>query len=387
MHTNKTEEAISQEIIAMKEVLGTKLLIPAHHYQQQEVAALGDVIGDSYKLALLASRTEARYILLCGVRFMAESAAILSRPEQRVIIPDTRAGCPMADMMSLPSMRSALDQLESITGKPVAPLTYMNSYGDVKALTGEKGGAICTSSNAEKLLSYYIEQNIPIFFSPDYNLGINSAIKLGLSYKKIFTLQGDGTILPVQDPVKSPGTGSPALEPGSADPSQGLLFIWDGYCRVHKRFSTTQAEQVRQEYPGIKVIVHPECDPSLVAASDDAGSTGKLYSILKEAPDGTSWAVGTELNFVRRAAADFPNKRIIPLHNSICGNMARIGLEQVHKSLSSILAYDQARPAEDASSPGEEEGLPQLPGLIEVSPEVKRYAEAALRRMIELTEG
>lgn len=366
MDNHGREKELSREIIGLKKELGDKLIIPAHHYEKQDVTAISDVIGDSYKLALLASRTDARYILLCGVRFMAESAAILARPEQRVISPDIAAGCPMADMINRSAMDKALDRLVSLTGRQVLPVTYMNSYGDVKALTGERGGAICTSSNAGKILSHYMEQDMPVFFSPDYNLGINTAKKLGIPEEKIFTVRRDGSLVPV-----------PGQEAG-ADPARGLLFIWDGYCRVHTVFTTDHVAQVRARYPEIRVIVHPECDPSILGASDQAGSTERLYSILQDAPAGSSWAVGTELNFVRRAAADFPDKTIIPLHESLCYNMARIGLEQVHQSLSAITAFEEAREA------GRE--LPGLPGLIRVSDQVKDHGDGALRRMIELTE-
>lgn len=364
MTTPSAIRELEEEIRSIKKALGNKLFIAAHHYQRGEVVAISDCIGDSYRLAVESAKTSARYILLCGVRFMAESAAILARENQMVISPDLRAGCPMADMINLPLMLKALEQLDGVVGRPVVPLTYMNSYAEVKALTGERGGAICTSSNAEELLSYYIARKEPVFFSPDFNLGINTARRLGFPLEKIFKIDRQGSLSALK------GESVASMPP----PAEGLLFLWDGYCHVHKAFTVADVERVRTSHPGIKVLVHPECDPEVVAASDGAGSTEWLYRMLRAAPAGSSWAIGTELNFVYRAAAELPEKKIIPLRESLCPNMARIGLEEVLKALRRILDYEN-----------DSRGV-ALP-VVSVAPLAKNQAKAALSRMIELTEG
>jgi len=270
----------------------------------------------------------------------------------------------MADMINLPLMLKALEQLDGVVGRPVVPLTYMNSYAEVKALTGERGGAICTSSNAEKILSHYMEGKEPVFFSPDFNLGINTARRLGLSLEKIFKIDQQGNVSSLSGGVVA------SMFP----PADGVLFLWDGYCHVHKAFTVADVERVRACYSDIKVLVHPECDPEVVAASDGAGSTEWLYRMLRAAPAGSCWAIGTELNFVYRAAAEFPEKKIVPLRESLCPNMARIGLEEVLKALRLILDYENGAPGTVLS-------------VVSVPPLAKTQAKAALSRMIELTEG
>ncbi len=346
---------LSAKVVALKRELGPKVVIPAHHYQPPEVVSTSDFIGDSYKLAVMASKTEAEYILLCGVRFMAESAAILAKPGQTTLTPDPVSGCPMADMIDELSFKVQITKLEKIAGKPVVPVTYMNSYADVKAMTGEHGGAICTSSNAAKIVKHYIDNEQPVFFSPDYNLGINTVEKLGLPQDRIFAVDKSGALK------------------GSGDPEKGLMFIWDGYCHVHKLFTVADIDRTRREHEGIRVIVHPECNREVVGHADAQGSTEGMYKMLKEAPSGSVWAVGTEINFVRRAALDFPDKVIVPLRESLCFNMARINLEKVLHSLESIQAHIQNRDA-------------PLHYKISVDGRGRANAEKALRKMIELAE-
>ncbi|MCX7655955.1 MAG: quinolinate synthase NadA [Treponemataceae bacterium] len=359
-----SEEELKREILQLKDALGTKLFIAAHHYQRPEVVEISDCIGDSYKLAVEAAKTSASYILLCGVRFMAESAAILARSDQLVICPDLRAGCPMADMISLPRMMESLDKLNSLIGRSVVPLTYMNSYADVKSLTGEREGVICTSSNAEKILSYYVTRQIPVFFSPDFNLGINTAKKIGVPLERIFKISREGMLTSLV----------PDESQKARKPEAGLLFLWDGYCHVHRAFTVEDVQRVRSQYKGIQVIVHPECDPAVVAASDGTGSTEGLYRMLKDAPTGSAWAVGTESHFVLRAAKEFPEKSILPLRESFCPNMARINLESICSVLRNLMAVENGDVAKRV-----------LP-VVTVSPFARAHAAAALRRMIELTE-
>lgn len=367
-HKDQDTTELTAKILNLKKQLGTSVVIPAHHYMPKEVVAISDFIGDSYKLAVLASQTQAEYIILCGVRFMAESAAILARtanppatgtdpivtPSQIVLTPDPVAGCPMADMIDAIRFKLQINILEKITQKSIAPVTYMNSYADVKALTGEYNGSICTSSNAETIVRHYIEQNIPVFFSPDLNLGRNTACKLGLPETSVFIVDKSGVIK------------------GSGNPSDGLMFIWDGFCHVHKNFTVNDIIRVRELYNTVQIIVHPECDPEVLQAADASGSTESMYTMLKNAPQGSQWAVGTEINFVRRVAANFPDKTIMPLKESLCFNMARIDLGKVYASLESIAAHH-----DNSNAP--------LKFKLSVDDTVKHNAEKALRTMITLT--
>lgn len=354
--TQNTE--LIHKIQNLKQQLGTSVVIPAHHYMPPEVIAISDFIGDSYKLAVLASKTDAEYIILCGVRFMAESAAILARTgtehAQTVLTPDPVSGCPMADMIDAISFKLQITMLQKKLAKAVIPVTYMNSYADVKALTGEYNGSICTSSNAETIVRHFIEQNKPVFFTPDLNLGLNTAHKLKIPKSKVFIIDKTGTIR------------------GEGNPIDGLMFIWDGFCHVHKNFTVHDIKRVREQYPGIQIIVHPECDPEVVQAADASGSTEGMYATLKNAPQGSVWAVGTEINFVKRAASEFSDKTIIPLKESLCFNMARINLEKVLASLESIQDHKT-----NADNP--------LKFKLTVDDAIKAQAEKALRTMIDLT--
>lgn len=357
-------ENTAAEIRALKKELGDAVTIAAHHYQRPQIVALADLVGDSYKLAREASRTTADFIVLCGVRFMAESAAIVARPGQTVLIPDTAAGCPMADMIdqasaeraytAIAALRSARAGSAAVGAGPLVPVTYMNSYADVKAFTGERGGSICTSSNAGKILARYLNAGAAVFFLPDYNLGINTALAMGLDESSVFTVRKDFSI------------------EGSGDPSRGRLFLWDGYCHVHKRFTVEDVRAARARYPQARVIVHPECDRAVVAASDLNGSTEYIYKIVAAAPAGSAWVVGTEGSFVERLAAEFTDRTVIPLRVSVCFNMARIDLSNLAATLRSI--RDRAK------------GGPLL-FPIDVAAAQKQHAETALRTMMEITES
>lgn len=354
--TQNTE--LLYKIQHLKQQLGTSVVIPAHHYMPPEVIAASDFIGDSYKLAELASKTDAVYIILCGVRFMAESAAILARTgtelAQTVLTPDPVAGCPMADMIDAIRFKLQITLLQKKLQQAVFPVTYMNSYADVKALTGEYNGSICTSSNAAQIVQHFIAQNKPVFFSPDLNLGLNTAQKLGVPRDKVFIVDKTGAIH------------------GDGNPIEGLMFIWDGFCHVHKNFTVHDIKRIREQHPGIQIIVHPECDPEVVQTADASGSTEGMYTTLKTAPKGSVWAVGTEINFIKRAALEFPDKTIIPIKESVCFNMARISLEKVLASLVSIMDHQT-----NAGNP--------LKFKLTVDDTVKAQAEKALRTMIDLT--
>lgn len=362
---NDTNSAIIREILELKKELGQQIIMPAHHYQKPEVVSVSDFVGDSYKLSKEGAAASARFIVFCGVRFMAESAAILAAPGQTVLIPDPVAGCPMADMIDAAQAETILDKLDALTGLAVAPLTYMNSYADMKALTGRRGGAICTSSNAARLLKYYLDAGKPVFFGPDFNLGINVANDLGIDRKRIFRVRKDGTLEcmeSVTNSVKTP------------NPSQGLMFIWDGFCHVHKTFKVDQIHAARSRNPGVQVIVHPESDEAVVQAADSVGSTEGIYKAVAAAAPGSRWVVGTEASFVHRLAAEYPDRSIVPLRESYCFNMARITLDNVLASLRSIKAH--------LADSGK-----ALYHIISVDPAIKADAALALNRMIDIVEG
>ncbi len=358
------EAELIASIRAAKERLGGRLAIAAHHYQRPEIVALADFVGDSYKLAVEGARSEARYIAFCGVRFMAESAAVLARPGQLILSPDLAAGCPMADMVDAQAAEKALAMLDGILSARagagvVAPVTYMNSYADMKALTGRRSGSICTSSNAALIVKRYLDEGRPVFFSPDFNLGANTARQLGLDLSRVFKVRRDGSL-----------TGP--LE-GSGDPARALMFIWDGHCAVHTRFKAADIAAARASMPGVTVVVHPECDPELVALADVSGSTEAILKAIAGAPAGSSIAVGTEANFVLRMAADYPDRVVKPLRTSFCANMARIDLEALARVLASIEAHERG------------EGPLLFP--LSVDEGLKRDAAASLERMIAIVEG
>jgi quinolinate synthase len=346
---------LAEETRALREKLGSSVVIAAHHYQRPEIVALADFVGDSFMLAREASRAKAEFIVLAGVRFMAESAAILAKEGQKVLIPDPAAGCPMADMIDAPEAEAALGAVAAVCEKPVVPVTYMNSYADVKSFTGAAGGSICTSSNAATIVDYYLSRGQAVFFLPDRNLGVNTAAAMGIPDDQVFTLRKGGKI------------------EGSGDPRRGRIFLWDGWCHVHKNFTVADILAARRRYPGLRVIVHPECEREVVAASDASGSTEAIYKAIKESPAGTRWAVGTEASFVSRMATDFPDKEVIHLRVSTCFNMSRIGLQNLHESLASIVAFRNS--------------LSPLSFRVEVSEEHRRLASVALRGMLDIVEG
>lgn len=351
-----SKEQLIEYIKEQKSRLGSRLVMPAHHYQVQDVVELSDFRGDSYKLAVDCSKAEGEFILFCGVKFMAEGASILASSEQKVLIPDVLAGCPMANMIDEKLARGAYDKMSSLTTKAIAPIVYMNSYADMKSFCGEKGGTVCTSSNALKIVKHYLAQEKAIFFFPDYNLGINTASELNLTTDEVAKVKRDLTIEYTGD-----------------DYSKVKMFLWDGFCHVHKEFTVGDIEHLRTEDKDINIIVHPECDKEVVDNSDYSGSTQKIYNTIKDAADGSSWGVGTEYNFVARIAAEFPSKRVVPLRKSVCMNMEKITLLNVAECLQSIRGYI-------------DEGTP-LKNEIRVSSEYKENSKKALQTMIEIVES
>ncbi|WP_407700884.1 quinolinate synthase NadA [Streptomyces endophyticus] len=341
---------------AAKEKLGDKVFVLGHHYQRDEVIQFADVTGDSFKLARdAAARPEAEYIVFCGVHFMAESADILTGDDQKVVLPDLAAGCSMADMATAEQVAECWDALtEAGIAESVVPVSYMNSSADIKAFTGKHGGTICTSSNAERALNWAFEQGEKVLFLPDQHLGRNTAVRdLGMSL--------DDCV--VYNPHK-PNGGLSVEELRAAK-----MILWRGHCSVHGRFSLESVEDVRARIPGVNVLVHPECKNEVVAAADYVGSTEYIIKALEAAPAGSKWAIGTELNLVRRLANRFASegKEIVFLDKTVCfcSTMNRIDLPHLVWTLESLA-----------------DG--QLVNRIEVDRETEQFAKLALERMLAL---
>jgi quinolinate synthase len=310
-----------------KAALGDRVFVLGHHYQRDEVIQFADVTGDSFKLAReAAARPDAEYIVFCGVHFMAESADILTSPRQRVVLPDLAAGCSMADMAALVQVEKAWDRLTELgIAGDVVPVTYMNSSADIKGFVGRNGGVVCTSSNAERALRWSFERGSKVFFLPDQHLGRNTAVlELGLTL--------DDCVL--YDPHK-PGGGLTEQQLRDAK-----MILWRGHCSVHGRFTLDSVEQIRAQVPGVQVLVHPECRYDVVTAADHVGSTEYIIKKLQEAPAGSKWAIGTELNLVRRLANQHPDKQISFLERNVCycSTMNRIDLPHLVWALEELVA-------------------------------------------------
>jgi quinolinate synthase len=342
---------------AAKAKLGDKVFVLGHHYQRDEVIQFADVTGDSFKLAReAAARPEAEYIVFCGVHFMAESADILTSADQKVVLPDLAAGCSMADMARLAQVEDAWDALvDAGVADQVVPITYMNSSADIKAFCGRHGGAVCTSSNADVALEWAFDQLGPdakVLFLPDQHLGRNTAVlKLGLSL--------DDCV--VWNPLK-PNGGLTAEELRNAK-----MILWKGHCSVHGRFRAEVVDELRAEIPDINILVHPECTHEVVLKADLVGSTEFIIKTIEAAEPGSSWAIGTELNLVKRLAEDHPDKHIAFLDKTVCfcSTMNRIDLPHLVWALESLV-----------------EGT--VVNQIEVDPETERWAKVALQRMLDL---
>ncbi|MEU3248227.1 MULTISPECIES: quinolinate synthase NadA [unclassified Streptomyces] len=341
---------------AAKEKLGDKVFVLGHHYQRDEVIQFADVTGDSFKLAReAAARPEAEYIVFCGVHFMAESADILTTDDQKVVLPDLAAGCSMADMATAEQVAECWDVLtEAGVADRVVPVSYMNSSADIKAFTGRHGGTICTSSNAQRALEWAFEQGEKVLFLPDQHLGRNTAVRdLGMSLEDCV----------LYNPHK-PNGGLTAEQLRDAK-----MILWRGHCSVHGRFSLDSVNDVRARIPGVNVLVHPECKHEVVDAADHVGSTEYIIKALEAAPAGSKWAIGTELNLVRRLANRFApeGKEIVFLDKTVCfcSTMNRIDLPHLVWTLESLA-----------------EG--NLVNRIEVDRETERYAKLALERMLAL---
>lgn len=360
-YRDASDEELQERIKAAKARLGNKLLILGHFYQRDEIIVHADFVGDSFQLAKNATeRPDADHIVFCGVHFMAETADILSTPEQTVTLPNLSAGCSMADMANIEQVEDCWEQLGEICGtnpdadgkQQIVPVTYMNSSAALKAFCGRHGGIVCTSSNAHAVLEWAFARGKRVLFFPDQHLGRNTALAMGMSLDQ----------MPVWNPYKPAG--------GAEDPSvyaDAKMILWKGFCSVHQRFTVDQIERARKAYPGVKVIVHPECSMDVVNAADGTGSTAYIVKEIANAPAGSAVAVGTEINLVNRLAAQYPDKTVFCLDPVVCpcSTMYRIHPAYLAWALENI-----------------EQG--NIVNRITVDEDTARDAKIALQRMLEV---
>lgn len=350
MKSQIDEKYFIEQIQAIKEALGEELIILTHHYQRKEIVDVGDYRGDSFGLSKTAAEDKAaRFIVFCGVHFMAESAEILSQPHQTVQIPDQNAGCPMADMADIYDVERAWKEVASVTGEGAnMPIAYMNSDARIKAFCGYHGGTVCTSSNALAAFKWGFGRREKIFFFPDKHLGCNTGNQMGIQHDEMI----------VWDPEKPLG--------GNTKDSikKAKVILWDGHCHVHTRFRVEHVLKMRKEYPEARIVVHPECTREVVELADEAGSTSFIVKYVENAPPDTTIIVGTEINLINRLSLENPDKRVLDLHYSLCPNMFKINLKNLLWSLENI---GQAN-------------------VITVPEAVKTDARIALDRMLALTD-
>ncbi|WP_394280050.1 quinolinate synthase NadA [Microbacterium sp.] len=312
-YRDASEIELSARITAAKAVLGDRVVVLGHFYQREEVVVHADYVGDSFQLANAAlEHPDAEAIVFCGVHFMAETADLLSRPEQAVILPNLAAGCSMADMADIDQVEECWEQLAEVYGDldapdadglvPVIPVTYMNSSAAIKGFVGRHGGIVCTSSNARTVLEWAFARGRRVLFFPDQHLGRNTAKAMGVPLEQ----------MPMWNPRKALG-GSTEQELEDA-----RVILWHGFCSVHRRFTVEQIERARAEHPGVRVVVHPECPMAVVDAADEAGSTDYIRKAIQAATEPTTFAIGTEINLVQRLAAQYPQHTIFCLDPVVC---------------------------------------------------------------------
>ncbi len=297
------DTALDDRIAAAKARLGPDVVILGHHYQRDEVVKFADFRGDSLKLSFQASQAEGRYIVFCGVHFMAESADILRREHQTVILPDLNAGCSMADMADIGQVEACWSELSSLVdSREIIPVTYMNSTAAIKSFTGEHGGSVCTSTNAAAVMRWAFDTGEKVLFLPDEHLGRNTGYRMGIPLDQMI----------VWDPYEEFGGNTPEAI------RSARIILWKGYCSVHQRFTPQQVARVRREHPGIRVIAHPECRFEVAQAADQIGSTEGIIKAIQDSPAGTQWAVGTEIHLVNRLSKELKNHKVISLDPSVC---------------------------------------------------------------------
>ena len=353
-YTLLTASEIRERTWAAKRALGSRLVILGHHYQRESVIEFADFRGDSFKLAQLAAeRPDAEFIVFCGVHFMAESADVLRQPHQTVILPDLKAGCSMADMASIDDVEDAWDALQAVHGDTIVPVTYMNSTAALKAFCGERGGVVCTSSNARAVLEWAWARKPRAFFFPDQHLGRNTAFSMGVPLSQM--AEWDWRARDVQ------------RVNASCFASEARIILWRGFCSVHTKFTRQQIDEKRAADPSVKVMVHPECPFDVVQAADLAGSTEFIINEVKRAAPGTSWAIGTEINLVHRLALEHPEQHIRSLQDNVCpcATMNRIDPAHLLWCLEQLVAGHVVNP-------------------VRVPDAVREHARVALDRMLSL---
>jgi quinolinate synthase len=350
------DRSMDERIRVAKEKLAGECIILGHHYQRDEVIRFADFRGDSYRLSQQAASAAGRYIVFCGVHFMAESADVLARPGQVVILPDLNAGCSMADMAEIGQVEDCWEQLVRLgvtdeRGSGITPITYINSTAAIKAFCGERGGIVCTSSNARGAMDWGFAKAEKILFLPDQHLGRNTGFARGIPLDQMV----------VWDPYALQG-GQTAEKLRNAK-----VILWKGHCSVHQRFLPEHVDKVRAKYPGIKVVVHPECRWEVCQKADELGSTEKIRTFVESQPAGAKIAIGTEVHLVNRLAQENPDKMVITLDDSgcLCTTMFRISPQHLAWALENLV-----------------EG--SVVNQIKVAPDVKRWARAALDRMLEI---
>jgi quinolinate synthase len=297
------DHTLDERIRAAKARLGTDVVILGHHYQRDEVVKFADFRGDSLKLSQQAAEADAKFIVFCGVHFMAESADILRRGNQVVVLPDLNAGCSMADMADIGQVEGCWEEIGSVIDTTRAvPVTYMNSTAAIKSFTGEHGGSICTSSNARAVMNWALGRGEKVLFLPDEHLGRNTGFRMGIPLDEMV----------VWDPYEELGGNSPEAI------KKAKVILWKGYCSVHQRFTPEHVARVRREHPEIRIIVHPECRFEVAQAADEIGSTEGIIRAVRASPPGTKWAVGTEIHLVNRLSKELPDRHVISLDSSVC---------------------------------------------------------------------
>jgi quinolinate synthase len=349
------DHSMDERIARARARLGATTILLGHHYQRDEVIRFADYTGDSYKLSKIAAETAAKYLVFCGVHFMAESADVLGRPDQQVILPDLNAGCSMADMAEIGQVEDCWDALmdSGLTPEDILPITYMNSTAAIKAFCGERGGLVCTSSNANKAFQWAFARAGKILFLPDQHLGRNTAFAMGIPLSEMV----------VFDPYQINGGLTPARLKAAK------VILWKGHCSVHQRFLPDHVDQVRAKYPGIHVVVHPECRWEVCQKADALGSTERIIQLVRESPEGSMFAIGTEIHLVNRLAKEFAplGKKVITLDDTgcLCTTMFRITPQHLCWALENLV-----------------EG--RVVNQISVPADVKHWAKVALDRMLEV---
>ena len=340
-----TDEAMASRVWAIKAQLGADLTILGHHYQRDESIQFADYRGDSLGLSEQAAKTTSRYIVFCGVHFMAETAAILASPEQIVVQPVLEALCPMASMADAAEAQSAWESLSEVWGDSIVPITYQNSTAEVKAFVGRHGGAVCTSANARQVFEWAFRRGEHILFLPDEHLGTNTALDMGIVPEQVG----------VWNPLKP-------VNPSSL--ANARVVVWRGFCSVHTRFTVADVQAARERYPGCYVVVHPECPRPVVEAADSYGSTTGIVRVVQQAPAGATIVVGTEYHLVERLGTEYPEKQVVPLAVSACGTMAMTRLPHILYVLERIVAGNPVN-------------------IVSVDAETAHWARLALQRMLE----